>query len=310
IKKYSFFKKALKDSAEFIKHNNPDVVILVDYPGFNLRLAEELRKFYTKKIIYYISPQLWAWHEKRVFKVKKYIDLMLVVFPFEVDFYNNYGVKAEFIGHPLVSRIREFIEHNPKRIRALSDRKIITLLPGSRKDEVKHHLPVLLEAIKLIKAKIDVEVNISIAPGMKKHYAEFMDQLSGYNLTEDKPYDLIFKSDAVMTKAGTSTMECTLLGTPYLIFYKTFPLNYYLLKPIVKVDKLGIANLLLEKDSIKEFIQNDFTSEKIAAELLRILNDTDYRNKIITDLKEVWEILGSKDASINAAKLIKQTAGI
>jgi lipid-A-disaccharide synthase len=310
IKKYSFFKKALKDSAEFIKQNNPDVIILVDYPGFNLRLAEEIRKFYTKKIIYYISPQLWAWHEKRVFKVKKYIDLMLVVFPFEVDFYNNYGVKAEFIGHPLVSRIREFTEQNLKKTRASSDRKIITILPGSRKDEIKHHVPVLLEAIKLIKAKIDVEVNISIAPGMKKHFAEFMDQLSGYNLTEDKPYDLIFNSDAVMTKAGTSTMECTLLGTPYLIFYKTFPLNYYLLKPIVKVDKLGIANLLLGRDAIKEFVQNDFTSENIAAELLRILNDNDYRNRIISDLKEVWEILGSKEASINAARLIKQTAGI
>lgn len=310
IKKYSFFKKALKDSADFIKQNNPDVVILVDYPGFNLRLAEEIRKFYTKKIIYYISPQLWAWHEKRVSKVKKYIDLMLVVFPFEVDFYNKYDIKAEFIGHPLVSRIREFIEHNPKRVRASSDRKIITILPGSRKDEVKHHLPVLLEAIKLIKAKIDVDVNISIAPGMKKYFDEFTDQLSGYNFTEDKPYNLILNSDAVMTKAGTSTMECTLLGTPYLIFYKTFPLNYYLLKPIVKVDKLGIANLLLGRDAIKEFVQNDFTSENIAAELLMILNDTDYRNRIIKDLKEVWQILGSKEASINAARLIKQTAGI
>lgn len=307
IKKYSFFKKALRDAADHVKQNNPDTVILIDYPGFNLRLAEEIRKFYKKKIIYYISPQLWAWHEKRVFKVKKFIDLMLVVFPFEVDFYSKYGVKAEFTGHPLISRIMDFIKQNPKTKHS-SKKKVITVLPGSRKDEVKHHMPVLLDALRLIKAKIDVEVNISIAPGMKKYFDEFKEQLAGYNLSEDKPYSLILNSDAVMTKAGTSTMECTLLGTPYLIFYRTFPLNYYLLKPIVKVDKLGIANLLLGREAVKEFIQNEFTAENIAAELSKILTDNEYRKKIKTDLEEVWKILGSKEASVNAAKLIKQTA--
>lgn len=114
IKKYGFFKNAIKESAEFIKQKNPDVVILVDYPGFNIRLAESIRKFYTKKIIYYISPQLWAWHESRVNKIRKYVDLMLVVFPFEVDFYGKHGVKAEFVGHPLVKKIKEFRESNPK----------------------------------------------------------------------------------------------------------------------------------------------------------------------------------------------------
>ncbi|HMQ78628.1 MAG TPA: lipid-A-disaccharide synthase [Ignavibacteria bacterium] len=309
IRKYSFFKRALKESAEFIRQNLPDTVILVDYPGFNLRLAEEIRKFYSGKIIYYISPQLWAWHEKRVFKVKKYIDLMLVVFPFEVDFYAKYGVKAEFTGHPLISRIREFIKHNPK-IERRSSKKVVTVLPGSRKDEVKHHLPVLLDAIKAIRSKIDIEVNISIAPGMKKHFDDFTEQLTGYNLTEDKTYDLILNSDAVMTKAGTSTMECTLLGTPYLIFYRTFPLNYYLLKPIVKVDKLGIANLLLGKEAVREFVQNDFTASNIASEMLKLLEDDSYSQRMKTELKKVWDILGSKEASVNAAEMIKLTAGI
>lgn len=309
IRKYSFFKRALKESAEFIRQNLPDTVILVDYPGFNLRLAEEIRKFYSGKIIYYISPQLWAWHEKRVFKVKKYIDLMLVVFPFEVDFYAKYGVKAEFTGHPLISRIREFIKHNPK-IERRSSKKVVTVLPGSRKDEVKHHLPVLLDAIKTIRSKIDIEVNISIAPGMKKHFDDFTEQLTGYNLTEDKTYDLILNSDAVMTKAGTSTMECTLLGTPYLIFYRTFPLNYYLLKPIVKVDKLGIANLLLGKEAVREFVQNDFTASNIASEMLKLLEDDSYSQRMKTELKKVWDILGSKEASVNAAEMIKLTAGI
>ncbi|HWA06942.1 MAG TPA: lipid-A-disaccharide synthase [Ignavibacteria bacterium] len=309
IRKYSFFKRVLKESAEFIEKNSPDAVILVDYPGFNLRLAEEIRKFYSGKIIYYISPQLWAWHEKRVFKVKKYIDLMLVVFPFEVDFYEKYGVRAEFTGHPLVSRIRDFTEKNPKKVRDKRN-KVITILPGSRKDEIKHHLPVLLDAVALIKAKADVDINISIAPGMKKYFEQFSGSLKEIHISEESPYELILNSDAVMTKAGTSTMECTLLGTPYLIFYKTFPLNYYLLKPIVKIDKLGIANLLLGKEAVKEFVQNEFTAEKIASELLKIIEDDNYSRKIKADLMEVWNILGSKEASANAAKLIKSTAEI
>ncbi len=310
IKKFSFFKNAIKNSAGLIKENPPDVVILVDYPGFNLRLAEEIRKFYNKKIIYYISPQLWAWHEKRVLKVKKYIDLMLVLFPFEVDFYNKYGVKAEFTGHPLIESISEFIKDNPKSVRKYPDKKVITVLPGSRKDEVKYHLPVIIESLEILKQQMNIEVNISIAPGLKNYFGEFKSRLTSYSLTEEMPYKLILNSDLVMTKAGTSTMECTLIGTPYLIFYKTFPLNYHLLKPIVKVDKLGIANILLKRDTVKEFIQNDFTPQNISSEAVKILTDKVYRDEMIINLNKVWYILGSKEASENAAKVIKQTAGI
>lgn len=309
IKKYSFFKNALKKSADYIKKNDPDAVILIDYPGFNLRLAEMIRPYFQKKIIYYISPQLWAWHEKRVHKVKKYIDLMMVVFPFEVEFYKKYDVKAEYTGHPLVGRIREFIRNNKKKQQE-ENKKTITLLPGSRKDEIKKHLPVLIEALKIIRNSSSINVNISTAPGMKKFMAEFADELIEYNLSEENTYSLIMNSDLVITKAGTSTMECSLIGTPYLIFYKTYPLNYYLLKPVIKVDKLGIANLLLKKDAVKEFIQKDFTPQNIAEEALRILNNSDYRKMITEDLKKIWDILGNKDASKNAALLVKENAGI
>lgn len=309
IKKYGFFKNAIKSSAEYIKQNNPDVVILVDYPGFNIRLAEEIRKFYTGKIIYYISPQLWAWHESRVNKIKKYIDLMLVVFPFEVDFYNKHGVKAEFVGHPLVKRIKEFSESN-QLIKRDADIKRITLLPGSRKDEIKKHMPVLIESMKKLQSTIKAEIFISIAPGMESHFDEFRNSISGLTLSNEPSYKLISNSDLVLTKAGTSTMECTLLQVPYLIFYRTFPLNYYILKPIVKVDKLGIANILLEKDVVKEFIQNDFTAENLAAESIRILSEESYRKQMLSDLRKIWDTLGSKDASQNAAALIIERAGL
>lgn len=309
IKKYGFFKNAIKSSAEYIKQNNPDVVILVDYPGFNIRLAEEIRKFYTGKIIYYISPQLWAWHESRVNKIKKYIDLMLVVFPFEVDFYNKHGVKAEFVGHPLVKRIREFSESN-QLIKRDADIKRISLLPGSRKDEIKKHMPVLIESMKKLQSTIKAEIFISIAPGMESHFDEFRQSMPGITLSNESSYKLISNSDLVLTKAGTSTMECTLLQVPYIIFYRTFPLNYYILKPIVKVDKLGIANILLEKDVVKEFIQNDFTAENLAAESIRILSEESYRKQMLSDLRKIWDTLGSKDASQNAAALIIERAGL
>ena len=309
IKKYGFFKNAIKESADFIKQKNPDVVILVDYPGFNIRLAESIRKFYTKKIIYYISPQLWAWHESRVNKIRKYVDLMLVVFPFEVDFYGKHGVKAEFVGHPLVKKIKEFRESNPK-ITGTGEVKRITLLPGSRKDEIKTHMPVLIEAMKILRESINAEVFISIAPGMESHFDEFKESISGFTLSEESSYRLISESDLVLTKAGTSTMECTLLQVPYLIFYRTYPLNYFILKPIVKVDKLGIANILLEKNAVKEFIQNDFTAGNLAAESLKILTDDAYRTRMLGDLRKIWDTLGSKDASSNAASLIIERAGL
>lgn len=307
IKKYSFFKKAISDCVEYVKQNNPDAVILIDYPGFNIRLAEELKKFYKNKIIYYISPQLWAWHEKRVYKIKKYIDKMIVVFPFEVDFYKKFGVEAEFAGHPLTDRITKFLDENPGQ-KKTGERKIITILPGSRKDEIKHHMPVLIETIKKLREKINIQVNISQAPNLPESLFVDYKKVHDINFIKGDVYKLILNADLVLTKAGTSTMECSLIGTPYLIFYKTFPLNYYLLKPIVKIDNLGIANILSGKNIVKEFIQKDFTALNLAAESEKILNNISYRNNMINNLNNIWNILGRQNASYNAAKIIKETA--
>jgi len=311
IKKYGFFKKVINECVNFVKEKNPDVAILIDYPGFNIRLAEELRKFYNGKIIYYISPQLWAWHEKRVYKIKQYIDKMLVVFPFEVDFYNKYGVDSEYVGHPLTGRIKKFLSENPKKHRPFGTEKIITILPGSRKDEIKQHMPVLLQTIKQLGKEFDIKVNISKAPSLDDSvFKEFKDDIRNYNLSFENVYGLILNSDLVLTKAGTSTMECTLIGTPYLIFYKTYPMNYYLLKPIVKVSNLGIVNILASENIVKEFIQNDFTPAKLLFEARKILTEAYYRQKMTEKFREIWEILGDKDAAHNAAKIIKETASI
>jgi lipid-A-disaccharide synthase len=305
LKKYFHFKNVLNDCVEFVKSNNIGVVILVDYPGFNLRFAEELRKFYKGKIIYYISPQLWAWHEKRVQIIKKYVDKVLVVFPFEVTFYAKHGIEAVYVGHPLVKRIKKFLEGNTKEKKIYGGAKTLTVLPGSRNTEIKNHLPVLLRTAAQLKKEFDLEVNVSRVKGTGDEvFSRFTNELKGFNLTSENVYKLISNSDIVFTKSGTSTVECALIGTPFLIFYRTFPLNYYLLKPIVKVDRLGMVNILAGEMVIKEFIQADFTEDNLLLEARRILTDEHYKIRITEKLGKIWDILGTDDASPNAAKII------
>src|SRR5260221_2234043 len=242
-KKYSFFKKDLKECTEFIKEQNPAAVVLIDYPGFNLRFAEAIRKFYTGKIIYYISPQLWAWHEKRVKKIKKYIDMMLVVFPFEVEFYKKFGVEAKYVGHPLVKRINDFLASHKKESSRLKAKKTVTLIAGSRNNEIKNHLPVLLKTVKKLSAEFNLNVVISKALSVsEKSFEPYSNELNNYELTDKNSYDLMLNSDLVMAKAGTSTLECALIGTPNFVFLKTAPINYLLIKPLVKINNIALIN--------------------------------------------------------------------
>jgi lipid-A-disaccharide synthase len=211
------------------------------------------------------------------------------------------------VGHPLISKIKSFLRENPS-IRRSSNKKVIAILPGSRKDEITHHLPVLIKTVKLLKKEFDIEVNISKSPNLDSKLFKDYINTGEYNITGENVYNLILNADLVITKAGTSTMECSLIGTPYMIFYKTFPLNYYILKPIVKINNLGIANILLKKNIVKEFIQKDFTAENLAEESKKILTNDTYRNEMIENLRKIWNILGNEDASFTAAKKIKQFA--
>jgi lipid-A-disaccharide synthase len=307
-KKYSYFKKVLDDCVRFIKENKPDAVILIDYPGFNLKLAEKLRSFYKGKIIYYISPQIWAWNEKRAYKIKKYIDKMLVVFPFEVEFYEKFGVDAQYVGHPLVKRIRKFLDDNKKNNKAGS-KKMVTVLPGSRNNEIKHYLLVLLKTVKDLSKEFELEVKISKAISIDQNVFDlYSAELNDFKLTGENVYDLMLNSDLVMCKAGTSTLECALIGTPHFVFLKTAPINYFLMKPLVNINNIGIVNIIAKKNIVKEFIQKDFKAKNLLIESRKLLTDAAYRAEQSKQLKKVWEILGSEDASYNAAKIIKNIA--
>lgn len=294
-----------------VKLLNPEAVILVDYPGFNLRFASGIRKFYKGKIIYYISPQLWAWHKSRVKIIQKCVDLMIVVFAFEVDFYNAENIKAEFVGHPLVKRIDEFLANNKK----VDTKKIqISILPGSRKDEIERMLPVLVKAADKFKEEFDCDINIICSSNYKRSYFEKFISNKNCNLIHDENsdslnYKTILNSDLVITKSGTSTLECALIGTPFCVVYKTGRLNYLIGKNLIKVKNIAMINILLGKTAVKEFLQNKMTPENIFEEGKKILNDKSYSDEIKHSFIELRKIITGKDASANAAKLITNFIG-
>lgn len=305
IKKYKYYKGILKECVEYAKDNKPDIIILTDFPGFNLKFAEEARKFYNEKIIYYISPQVWAWHKSRVHKIKKYIDKMLVVFPFEKEFYMKYGIDAEYVGHPLTKKIKSFLSNYKLKDEAKNRKKTITILPGSRNEEIENHIPALIVLAEKLKNEFHAEVYFHIADSIDKKILEkYKTKLNKFSLSNTDLYELILNSDLVLTKAGTSTVECALIGTPFIIFYKTNPVNFHLIKPFISIKNMGMVNILAGKTIIQEFIQNDFTINKLMQESRKILYDTQYREQMKTNMKKIWNILGDEDASLNAAKII------
>ena len=304
IKKYKYFRNVLKDCLEFVKNNKPDIIILTDFPGFNLKFAEELREFYKGKIIYYISPQVWAWHKSRVYKVKKYVDKMLVVFPFEKEFYKKYDVDAEYVGHPLVKKIKKFLvesTHFPVALQR-GEKRVITILPGSRNEEIVNHLAVLVATAKKLQDEFNAEIYFHESASVDKRL--FDKYREKFNIVNNDVYKLILNSDLVLTKAGTSTVECALIGTPIIICYRTNPINYHLIKPMVNIKNMGMVNILAGKTFIREFIQNDFSAEKLTEEARRILNDTEYNEQMRVNMKKIWDILGEDNASENAARII------
>jgi len=299
-------KSILNHCENIIKDLNPDAVILIDYPGFNLRLIKNIRKFYKGKIIYYISPQFWAWHKRRVRLIKKYVDLMIVVFPFEIDFYKQEDIQAEFVGHPLVKSIDNFLKENKK---IQSNRTQISILPGSRKDEIERMLPILVEAGTKFKEEFDCEINILCSTNYDISYYQKFIESNNFNLVYDKNhsnlnYQTILYSDLVITKSGTSTIECALLGTPFCVVYKAGKINYFIGKRLVKVKNIAMVNILLNKEAVKEFVQDGMSINNIFNEGKKILINKSYREEMMNNLKELRTILTEKDASLNAARVI------
>ncbi len=312
LKNIFTIKKHLKETSDMIIRSNPAAVILVDFPGFNLRIAQRIRKAYSGKIIYYISPQVWAWHKSRIKIMKEVLDLLIVVFPFETEFFSKEGMRSIYVGHPLVKRIEGFMRSNK---RSANEKPVISILSGSRKSEVDAMLPVMLDSARELRKRFDCRINVICAQHLpaevyRRHTGDMNVSLVHGNDSTDANYSAILNSDLVLTKSGTSTLECALLGVPFLVVYKTGTLNYMIGKRLVEVNHIAIVNILLDKPAVKEFLQNEMTVENIVSESEKILSDKPYRERMLSEFAELRKILGPGDASREATLQICSVTGI
>ncbi len=287
--------------------NPPDLLILIDYPGFNLRLAKVAKQLGIK-VLFYISPQVWAWRQGRVKKIAKVVDHMAVIFPFEVAFYKNQNVPVTYVGHPLTHVVKPSlsVETAKQQFGILKNASVIGLLPGSREREIQRLLPTMLQAAEKIKtalpnAQFILPVASTITPAMLQPYLA----ASQINiiLVENQTYDAINTCDAVIVSSGTATLETALLLKPMVIVYKVPTLAAMMLKHLVKIKNIGLCNVVAEKRIVPELLQDDVTPDKLSTEILRMLTDEVYRNNMLEELKKVRDKLGVLNGSENVAKL-------
>lgn len=293
--------KNIKFCKQDIKNYLPDTLILIDYPGFNLRIAEYAKKLGIK-VVYYISPQLWAWKEGRIKTIQNYVDEMLVILPFEKDFYQKHQYNAHFVGHPLldaISDLKEINIGNFKKEHSLNDKPIIALLPGSRKQEVEKMLQTMLSVRSYFP---EYQFVIAGAPSLpKSFYQNFVDD--NVHFVSNKTYDLLRCSEAALVTSGTATLETALLNVPEVVCYRGSTISYEIGKRLVKnIKYISLVNLIMDKEVVKELIQHDLTTENLVKELRLILGEN--REEILSNYKVLKEKLGGSGASEKAAEII------
>lgn len=291
----------IKFCKEDIRSSRPDVLILVDYPGFNLRIAEYAKKLGIK-VVYYISPQLWAWKEGRVEIIRKVVDEMLVILPFEESFYKKHQIQAKFVGHPLLDALSSLQPVDCTAFRSqnnLSSKKIIALLPGSRRQEVEKKLEVMLSVRSHFP---DYQFVIAGAPSLpKEFYSQFVDD--DIHFVSNKTYDLLRCSEAALVTSGTATLETALLNVPEVVCYKSSRISYEIGKRLVKnIKYISLVNLIMDREVVKELIQHELNTENLVSELQKILGQN--RERILHDYAELRRKLGGAGASENAAEII------
>ena len=293
-----------KDIVQFA----PDVVILVDYPGFNLKIAKYLKLNTSIPVTYYISPKIWAWKEYRIKDFKRYVDQMLCILPFEVDFYKKHNYPVSYVGNPTVDAIekrenknqtfQEFIE-----LHKLEDKPIIAILAGSRKQEIEDNLPQMLKAIDVFKSH---QVVIAGAPGIDKNFYDKTLENSNATLIFGQTYNILAQANVALVTSGTATLETALLDVPQVVCYKTpIPkLVYWAFKNLLHTPYISLVNLIADKKVVRELFAKFFSIENIHDEAEKLLFDPEYRKKMLSEYKLIQEKLGTENASDKAAKLI------
>lgn len=296
-------KRNLKLCKQDVLEYKPDALILVDYPGFNLRIAEFARE-HGIKVHYYISPQVWAWKQSRVKKIKRDVDRLYCVLPFEKDFYKKHNYDVSYVGHPLLDAIgnrRE--EQNVEELRSelgLDQRPVISLLPGSRKQEITTMLPIMLSVIEFFP---NHQFVIAGAPSQTK---EFYQNLAGDSVkfVSNRTYDLLMVSEAALVTSGTATLETALFNVPEVVCYKGSWVSYQIAKRLVKIEYISLVNLILDKPAVKELIQGELNTTQLTEELQGIIEGGEKRTAMLKDYSELQEKLGGGGASANVAQEI------
>jgi len=279
-----------------IREYQPDVLILIDYPGFNLRIAQFAHQI-GLKVFYYISPQLWAWKESRVHQIKKVVDKMFVILPFEKEFYDRYQFKVDFVGHPLLDEVGDELEEKTSE----NGQRVIALLPGSRDQEIKHILPVMVATAKSLPEYRFVVAGVSSVNAEAYACCGPVDNVS---ILFDQSYSILRSADAALVASGTATLETALFGVPEVVCYRSSYLSYLIAKQLIKTRYISLVNLVMDRLVVKELIQSACNQTNMKTELVSLLNDQEARTRLKQDYMELRAKLGGKGASQKTAGLI------
>jgi lipid-A-disaccharide synthase len=307
LKHLPFIRRVFRRMVSLLKERKPGLVILIDYPGFNLRFAKVAKK-QEIPVLYYISPQVWAWGKRRVKKIAKTVDRMLVIFPFESNFYEKEDLDVRFVGHPLkdIVRTQQTKESFLSGLGLDPQKPTVGLLPGSREQEVRRLLPEMIKAFRLLKNDIpDLQAVLSLAPMVSNRvYESLLVEIESIRPVEDETYEVMAHSDAVMVASGTATLETAILGTPMVVLYKMSLLSYLIGRALVRVKNIGLVNIVAGHTIVPELIQGRAQADKIARALLPFLTDEKNRIRVKHDLADVSKKLGDKGASARAAESV------
>jgi len=302
IKHLPFIARLFRQTLQHIDEFKPDVVVLIDYPGFNLRLAKAL---HCRKIpvVYYIAPQVWAWHQSRVKKIRRYTREVLCILPFEAPWFNVRNVKATYVGHPLLDQIDA-----PAQTTVLDfgdGRPLLGLFPGSRRQEVEKHLPLMIAAVQDMRAELpEIQAAVAVANDIDPTVYQQQFQFEWLTWHKNRNRQLMAAADVLIMASGTATLEATIANKPFIVIYRMAPLSYWLGKKVIRVPFIAIANLIAGKKGVTELIQQDANVENISSEVLKIIRDNNYANQMRIFMQDVNRQLGEPGASTRAARII------
>jgi len=292
--------RVIKSNLDYCKKDitnfKPNALVLVDYPGFNLKIAQFAKK-QGIKVFYYISPKVWAWNKTRVSKIKNFVDHLIVIFPFEVDFYKKYGMEVTYLGNPLLDEVGK----GDFKFSYKSHKNIIALLPGSRKQEIDKILPIMLEVVENFP---NYQFVIAATNTFSIEYYNHIIQNFEVDLVFEETYGLLSNADYALVTSGTATLETAFFKVPQIVCYKTNWLTYTIAKSLIKIDYLSLVNILMDKLVVKELIQSELNKENLIFELNNIIEE---KESIIKDYDKIINLLDKKGASKNAAQFIAKT---